>query len=76
MSIFTTIKRCYYYKCINEYFHIVKSLKLMNKDQIDDVLPGINMGISKSGNDLHEKKHNVTNHTYSDTFIWSSIVTY
>ena len=30
----------------------------MNKDPIDDVLPGINMGISKSGNDLHEKKHN------------------
>ena len=58
MSIFTTIKRCYYYQCINEYFHIVKSLKSMNKDQIDDVLPGINMGISKSGNDLHEKKHN------------------
>ena len=58
MSIFTTIKRCYYYKCINEYFYIVKSLKSMNKDKINDILPGINMGISKSGNDLHEKKHN------------------
>ena len=54
MSIFTTIKKCYYYKCKNEYFHIVKSIK---KDQIDDVLPGINMGISKSGNDLHEKNY-------------------
>ena len=44
--------------CIDGYFYIVKSLKAMNKDKISDVLPGINMGISKSGNDLHEKKHN------------------
>ena len=43
--------------CIDGYFYIVKSLKAMNKDKISDVLPGINMGISKSGNDLHEKKH-------------------
>ena len=33
-------------------------MKSINKDQLDDILPGINMGISKSGNDLHEKKHN------------------
>ena len=50
MSIFTTIKRCYHNKCT---FRIVKSI---DKDQIDDVLPGINMGISKSGNDLHNRK--------------------
>ena len=51
--------------CIDGYFYIVKSLKAMNKDKISDVLPGINMGISKSGNDLHEKKHNhKENHTY------------
>ena len=37
-------------------------MKSINKDQLDDILPGINMGISKSGNDLHEKKHN-DNHT-------------
>ena len=40
----------------------------MNKDRINDILPGINMGISKSGNDLHEKKHN-----NKKTYIWSSI---
>ena len=70
MSIFTKIKRCYYYKCINEYFYIVKSLKSMNKDQIDDVLPGINMGISKSGNDLHEK-NNINKKSYIPTLIHS-----
>ena len=47
------------------YFYIVKSLKAMNKDKISDVLPGINMGISKSGNDLHEKKHNKKKTTHT-----------
>ena len=42
-------------------------MKSIKKDQIeiDDVLPGINMGISKSGNDLHEKKHNNKKNTHT-----------
>ena len=55
--------------CIDGYFYIVKSLKAMNKDKISDVLPGIIMGINKSGNDLHEKKHNNNKKTHIPYFL-------
>ena len=63
--------------CIDGYFYIVKSLKAMNKDKISDVLPGINMGISKSGNDLHEKKHNgkKTTGTLKHSYRVASVIT-